>query len=157
MANEFSITGIDTLFSRLRAIPVKLQRKGAKAAARKAMRVVRDAARREAQRIDDPETRERIHKNIVIQDSPRGGRRVGGVVMRVGVRGGARSTRVKAPQNRDNPGGDTRHWRYVEFGTEDTPAHPFLRPAIANNANQVLDVLVIELEKQLMKVAGGAQ
>jgi HK97 gp10 family phage protein len=48
-------------------------------------------------------------------------------------------------------GGDTRHWRYIEFGTESIAAQPFMRPALASNAERVAAAVMAELDKQLTK------
>jgi HK97 gp10 family phage protein len=120
-------------------------------AARKAMNIVRDAARNNARAIDDPASPAIIPKNIVTANSPRGGRRIGGVVMRVGVMGGA-NTRSPGEGIDALPGKDTRHWRYVEFGAEKVPARPFMRPALENNVGRVSDAVFVELERQLAKL-----
>lgn len=160
------VSGVDGLIDRLSGLPDKLQRKGARAAARKAMNIVRNAARAGARGLDDPETKESIWRNITTQDSPRGGKRIGGVHMRVGVRGGARQyadTRQNRRRGRvgssyatlgdkSNPGGDTWYWRFLELGTKRTPAHPFLLPALERRAQEVTTVLSTELWKQIEKL-----
>ena len=43
---------------------------------------------------------------------------------------------IRAEINKNPPklsGGDTRHWRWVEFGSANTIAVPFMRPALARN------------------------
>src|SRR6188474_2475887 len=120
MAFDFrvDVTGFDGLLNRMKTFSDKIQQKGVRAAARKAMRIVRDQARVNAKIIDDPaSTDEQIWKNIVTRESARGGRRVGGIVMRVGIMGGARRYKGKKLKNTGLPGGDTRHWRHQEFGT----------------------------------------
>ncbi len=119
----------------------KLRRKGLRKAARQAMNIVRDDARARGKALDDPVTAEKIWKNIITQESVRQGRREGGVVMRVGVRGGASSNQHSKDAS-GNPGGDTRHWRYLEFGTQHTPPAPFMRPAFSTNVNAVTDRFV---------------
>ena len=54
------------------------------------MAIVRDEARRNAKKLDDKDSPNAIWKNIRVQEATRSGRRIGGVVMRVGVAGGAR-------------------------------------------------------------------
>lgn len=86
------------------------------------MNIVRDAARSGAQKVDDPNSPADIAKNIVVSPGKAKG---GDVLMRVGVRGGAR------PDNNDPS--NTGHWRFVEFGKEGVEARPFMRPALAEN------------------------
>lgn len=145
---EFRLQGVDGVVSKMRGLAPKLQRSGLKKAARRAMNIVRDSAKAKAKSLDDPETAEKIWKNIVTQDSPKEGTQVGGVVMRVGVRGGAGSNQHSKSAS-GNPGGDTRHWRYIEFGTEHNPAAPFMRPALSENVGPVTDRFATELNSEI--------
>lgn len=140
MAEQFTITGADALLKRMREFAPAFQRRGARRATRRAMTIVRDAAKANARAIDDPNSPQQIWKLIAIAESSRQSKRVGGVVMRVGVRGGARSSK-----SREHPW----WWRLVELGTEKMRARPFLRPALENNVNAVTDRLISELNKAL--------
>lgn len=127
---EFSLTGVDELISTLNGVTYETKRKGGRAALRKAAQVVRDAARANAKRIDDPTTGESIAKNIVERWNGRHFRRTGDPAFRVGVLGGARqyaNTKENVRKGRagktyatsgdkGNPGGDTWYWRHIEFG-----------------------------------------
>ncbi|ENU80014.1 HK97 gp10 family phage protein [Acinetobacter sp. ANC 3789] len=118
----------------------KAAKNAAKRATRKAMAVVRKAAISNSKLVDDPRTTERIWKNITI----RAGRISGeNVMMRVGIRGGARyyvkskanirkglaGKTYKTDGDKANPGGDTFYWRFIEFGRGDV---------IAKNKTKVL-------------------
>ena len=131
---EFKIDGAEQVLKRMREFAPALQRRGARRATRRAMTIVRDAARANARALDDPKSPEKIWKQIAIAESSKQSKKVGGVVMRVGVRGGARKGMS-----------DVWYWRLVELGTEKTRARPFMRPALENNANTVADRLVSEL------------
>lgn len=144
MADEFKIQGdLDGILRTLRTLPEKLQQKGMRSAGTKAMRIVRDAAREGAKRIDDPVTGSNIAANIVTRNNAKAGRREGGVVTMVGVMGGAQPK--KGTQ-------DTGHWRFVEFGTSQQRAQPFMRPALADNVQRVTDTYVDSLQKELAKI-----
>lgn len=145
---EFRVQGLDGTVAKMRGLAPKLQRSGLKKAARRAMNIVRDAARAKAKALDDPVTPAKIWKNIVTQDSPRESRQEGGVVMRVGIRGGAGSNQHSKVAS-GNPGGDTRHWRYIEFGTEHNPAAPFMRPALSENIGPVTERFATELNAEI--------
>lgn len=149
------IKGLEGIIDRLSKFPDKLQQAAGKKSARRAMNVAKVAARAAAAQIDDPETREKIQKNIYLQQSRSQSRRVGGVVMRLGVLGGARRKMGPDPVASAQPGGDTRHWRYIELGTENEPARPFLRPALERNAEKITSVLVDELNKEINVIATG--
>lgn len=160
---DVKVTVSPDLLNRLSTLPDKLQKKGVVRAARKAMRVALNAAKAAARGFDDPESAERIWRNVAIQNSSRQGRQVGGVVMRLGVRGGAkqyaktrenvRKRRVgqtyKTLGSKDNPGGDTWYWRFLELGTRRTAAQEFLQPALRENAVMIEGLLAEYLEREI--------
>lgn len=150
MANEISVRlqGLKAATDNMVGLAPKLRRSGLRKAARQAMNIVRDDAKDRARGLDDPETAEKIWKNIITQESGRQGRREGGVVMKVGIRGGASSNQYSKDAS-GNPGGDTRHWRYLEFGTQHTPPAPFMRPALSTNVNAVTDRFVQVLGQEI--------
>ena len=167
MAGNFDVdvkfTASAGLLDRLATLPDKLQKKGAVRASRAAMKVALNAARAAARALDDPDTPERIWKNLAVQNSPRQGRRVGGVVMRLDVRGGARQyadTRENRRKGRvghshatggdkGNPGGDTWYWRFLELGTRGIDPKPFLIPALEDNAGAIETLLADSLEREI--------
>lgn len=148
----FELSGAEEVNRRLAKVTdPKAVRRLARTAARRGMVIVRNAARDRAKTIDDPASPANIAKNIVVQESARAGRAEGGIVMRVGIRGGA-NPRSPALKVAGLPGGDTRHWRYLEFGTEDTPAQPFMRQALEANAERVAQKITAELSAGLDKL-----
>lgn len=165
MANEFQIQGLDEVLAKMRALGPGLAAKGARTAMRKAANVVRDAAKANAAKLDRPETPLRIADNIAVQFSAKTLKTTGDVMMRVGVRGGAKqysNTRENRGKGRVGTeyaiGGSTFYWRFLEFGTSKMPARPFMRPALQENIGRATDVAVVELNKaldRLAKKAGG--
>lgn len=130
---QIKLAGYDEVKKKLDALAdPKAAKRIARRSARKAMNIVRDAARQNAKAIDDLDTDEMIWKNI----STQGGRvrDRNAIKMRVGVRGGA-SFSNKNPPN--TSGGDTRHWRWVEYGRSGALAFPFMRPALETNIDRV--------------------
>lgn len=150
MADQITarLQGLKPVTDKMLGLVPKLRRKGLRKAARQAMNIVRDDAKARARAMDDPETAEKIWRNIVTQESARQGQREGGVVMKVGVRGGAGSNQHSKDAS-GNPGGDTRHWRYLEFGTQHNPPAPFMRPAFSTKVNAVTDRFVQVLEQEI--------
>jgi len=142
------LQGAKATIDKMLGLAPKLKRSALRKAARQAMNIVRDDARARARALDDPATAERIFRNIVTQEAGRQGRREGGVVMRVGVRGGASSNQHSKDAS-SNPGGDTRHWRYLEFGTQHTPPAPFMRPALSSNVTAVTDRFIQVLSREI--------
>lgn len=54
-------------------------------------------------------------------------------------------------------GGKAFYWRFIEFGTKDQPAHPFLRPAFEENKKAAIEAikakLSIAIEREAAKLA----
>lgn len=149
MSVEVQIHGIDELNRKLKLLTSsKAAKRIARKAARQAMNIVRDAARVNAKTIDDPETVEKIWKNIAVSGGKT--RNQNEIVMRVGVRGGASFSNKNPPKV---SGGDTRHWRWIEYGSAHNVAVPFMRPALNNNIQEVTNkfssVFDAELDKEL--------
>ena len=152
MSIEVNIEGLDQVQEKLKRLGnPRLMKNAARRSARKAMAIVRDAARSGAKAIDDPQTSEKIWKNIAIAAGKT--RNPNEVVMRVGVRGGASFSNPNPP---NTSGGDTRHFRWVEFGSANNPPTPFLRPALSSNIPQVTSQFATsfnqEIEKELAKL-----
>ncbi|MBU3845556.1 MAG: HK97 gp10 family phage protein [Candidatus Acinetobacter avistercoris] len=125
----------------------------ARKAARQAMNIARDDARARAKAIDDPETVERIHKNVKVVGGR--SRNANEVVIRLGVDGGAA---MNKHSNRGAlaglSGGNTTYWRHIEFGTSKQPAIPFMRPALAQNLNQITAKFVQVFDTEITKALG---
>lgn len=145
MASEFKITGLEPALRKMRAVTAEVTLKGVRGSASKAMRVVRDAARANARRIDDPTSAADIAKNIAV--STKVYPRLGEVRSRVGVRGGARPDSPRKPDPKN-----TGHWRFIELGTSDQPARPFMRPALENNIERVTNTFVQDLDKNIDRI-----
>lgn len=157
---EVEITGLDDVVNRLQRLANPRKTKSiARKASRQAMNIVRDAARNNAKAIDDPETSEKIFKEIVVQGGKTRDRN--SIVIRVGIRGGAKIPYTNNAQNRRSgrvgktyqTDGRVFYWRFLEFGTSRQPATPFMRPALATNIQQVTnkfaEVFDAELDKEL--------
>lgn len=158
-----NIEGLDAVINKMRTLSDdRKQKKAATRSARRAMAIVRKAAIENAKAIDDEQTSERIWRNIATSAAKT---KLDFVLMRVGVRGGARSymqTRANVRKgivgqqyatdgSKQNPGGDTWYWRLLEFGTARTRAKPFMRPALNNNAQNVESEFVADYKAQLDK------
>lgn len=142
------VMGVDELNAKFRQLPTRLGMNAMRRALRKGANVVRDAARANAKRIDDPNTPADISKNIAVSaGGKRREQRAGGPMMRVGVRGGAR------PRSGDSglSGGNTTHWRFIEFGTERSAAQPFMRPAAESNVQAVVSAVIQDMPKQMQR------
>ena len=148
------VKGLAELSKKIKLLPERFAARGMRRALRRGANVIRDNARTNARRFDDPLTREAVYRNVAVMGGgARRERAAGGPIMRVGMRGGARFN----PSATSLPGGNTTgYWRFLEFGTSDQAAQPFLRPALASSAERALSVIVEsatdELDKELAKL-----
>ncbi|EKF9564396.1 TPA: HK97 gp10 family phage protein [Vibrio cholerae] len=147
---DFTILGLDEVLKKLGKLNLEIGDAAGKRALRKAARIVAKAARQNALLVDDPKTGRRIRDNIRLQFASRTYRKTGDIMYRVGV--STRRGRIPKGNPDEGKGGNTPHWEYVELGTENARAQPFLRPALSENVNKVIDTLVIELDKEINKV-----
>ncbi|EPG8070870.1 HK97 gp10 family phage protein [Acinetobacter baumannii] len=157
------IHGLEPALRRMRAIGnEKTVKRIARKAMRQAMNIARDEARQKVKRLDDPTTPEKIWKEIVVQNGR--SRNKNTLVMRVGVRGGARIPYTNNAQNRRagrvgqtyQADGRVFYWRFLELGTSKQPATPFLRPALYENIEQITDKFVQVFNFELSVVLGEA-
>jgi HK97 gp10 family phage protein len=170
-----TMSGLDELNKKLAGLKYDIAKKGGRFALRKAAQVIRNQARQNAQALNDPETAATISKNITERWGSKFNQSTGDLMFRVGIMGGVfgklqgdttgvygdkftKSTRKKGALGGDLPGGDTRHWGYLEFGTETAAATPFLRPAMDTAAQKATDVFIVQygnaLDRALKKGAG---
>jgi len=66
----------------------------------------------------------------------------------------ARSIRADAADTEITVGTDIRYGRFQEYGTVNTPASPYLRPALEASTHQVVEAYTAEIENKLEKVHG---
>ncbi|AGQ09736.1 HK97-gp10 family putative phage morphogenesis protein [Acinetobacter baumannii] len=155
--------GLEPALRKMQAIGnEKTVKRIARKAMRQAMNIARDEARQKVKRLDDPTTPEKIWKEIVVQNGR--SRNKNTLVMRVGVRGGARIPYTNNAQNRRSgrvgktyqTDGRVFYWRFLELGTSRQPATPFLRPALYENIEQITDKFVQVFNFELSVVLGAA-
>ena len=152
---EVRVENLDEVIDKMSTFASKLQRKGLTQALRKGMRPVVRTARAKA-----PVDTGALKKAIVARVNTRMGRRVGGAVVQVGIRGGAkeyvndsRNRRMGRVGQSYEQGGNQFYFRFLEFGTNKLPARPFLRPALAENAQKTTDIVTAELRKAVDRIA----
>lgn len=153
---DFDIYGLDGIQEKIKALAEETQGRTTAFALRKAADLVRDSAKGHYQlaRLDDPDTPEKIDVNIVTRKGKKRYLGPGEIAYRVGVLGGARNyedygeiTTGKSASG--NPGGDTFYWRFLEFGTENIRARPFMRPALERNVGKATAKFVSEYDKSI--------
>lgn len=149
------LEGLDSLLAKLDAVSKEIKFKGGRFGLRKAANLIADKAREGAHAIDDATTGRSIADNIAVRWSPRTFKRNGNLMFRVGVLGGA--ILLKDPSKATSA--PTPHWRLLEFGTENMRAQPFMRAAMAENADAAMATFAREAEKSIdraIKKAGKA-
>lgn len=147
-AVRFEVHGLVALGDRLETIGSDMKRKSGRFALRKAANVVRDKAAANAKRLDDPKTDADISENIAVRWSGRHFKQTGDLKFKVGIMGGA-GGRAKSDALSGLPGGDTRHWRHLEFGTENMAAQPFMRKALPESIEAATAEFVRQYHKSL--------
>lgn len=138
---QFTFKGADDLVEKFQQLSESARREIATPAARDAMDLVRVDAINRAERIDNPETRKSIPKNIVMIERKQVGQETQTVIFSVGVRRRASAA-----------GGNSFNWYFVELGTEHARAQPFLRPAFWNNRAEVFKEFLSSAKFQLVKM-----
>lgn len=150
---NFELEGLDSILGKFQEIEQDVKKRGGRFALRKAAQVVRDQARRNAEALDDPLTSNSIAENIVERWSSRRFKRTGDLGFRIGVLGGAMGAATAVGEltgsGKNNPGGDTFYWRFLEFGTQDIPARPFMRRALSDNITKATSEFVNQYDKAL--------
>jgi HK97 gp10 family phage protein len=158
---SFNLEGMDEVLGKLKELSHDVKYRGGRFALRKAANLVAAKAKENAAAVDDPRSPESIAKNIVVRWSGRTFKSTGDLKFRVGVLGGAKgyakaSGEVKG-KGKENPGGDTFHWRFLEFGTEKMAAKPFMRRAIAENVDAATNEFIKEYPKAIDRALKRAQ
>lgn len=149
MMVEFEIKGLDVVNAKMKSITNDLRKKFAMQAMAKAARIVTNAAKANAARVDDSETGRTIAKNIQQRFASRTYRATGDVMYRIGV--ATPKGRIPKGNPDEGLGGPTPHWHLIELGTPKAPAEPFMLPALATNVDRVTDMFVSELSARLDK------
>lgn len=146
--------GADEALAKMRNLAPNLIKSGLKRAVRKGAVVVQKAAKTNALKIDDPQTKNNIARNIAVQYSAPLSKKEKGVAYRVGVLGGARRLYANNKANRrkgivgqetGGTGGSTWYWRFIELGTSKMRARPFMVPALTANVDRATSAIVSEL------------
>lgn len=143
------VQGLAGLLGQLEQLKTNLAVKALASAARAAFKPVLDDAKRLCPR-DSGALADSLRLKVEKPSS-------GDTVVKVGIMVGA-SRLVKQARMAAAAFGESqsvelppaRRWHFVELGTSKMAAHPYLRPALDTNAEQVVDLLAAELRKQIL-------
>ena len=144
-AVSFQLKGMPELLAQLQGLGAELGAKTLRSAARKAFLPVYEAAHRLAlPSMDTGALLDAIKLTVV---RPKGG----DTIAAVGIKISGKMPRTLARARKLSHRNPSRRWHFVEFGTVNMPAKPFLRPALDQNTGQVLELLKAELVKGIRR------
>lgn len=145
---EYKIENVKLLLDRLKGLGDDVSKKVAWKALRTGAAVIQKNAIQNAKKIDAASRPgiedSQIFKFIKIQKGTKLAKSGYRIAYRVGVQGGAVA---KKGQGRTPP----TYWRHVEFGTKNTKAQPFLRPAGEADHNLILQKIEKRFWKEILK------
>ena len=139
----YKLNGAEELSKVFRTLPQELQRQVVVPAAKDAMDIVLQAAKDNASRIDRPETRNYIPKNLDMIEDKRFFEETGSTKISVGVR-----------KRRIGVGGGNTYYAaiFVELGTSRSRAQPFMRNALSQNQAAVFQEFLNSAKFQLVRL-----
>lgn len=140
-----TLNGLDDILKNMESMRVGTKNKQIRKALRKALIPIRDQVKENAKKIDDPETAEKIWRNVQIQSGKSTNK--GEIKASVGIKGGAKKKGDKAR----GVGGDTWYFRLIEYGTRFSPAIPFLRPAFEAKKTDAERIFTEEFRKGILE------
>lgn len=152
MATELRVTGLDDVIAKLNALPREVVSKRGgpvKLALAKGARLLRDAARAQVP-VDTGLARESIIAKRAKMYGGNGERYI--VTLRklprkyANTRRNVRGGKVGKFYEVDGP---AYYAKFLEYGTTKMPARPFLRPALAANAQRVTDEVTRDLVRRV--------
>jgi len=161
---DVKVEGIEKIVKRLKSLDSKKAKSAMRSSVRVGANEIKKLAVQFVRPSDNPATYENIAKNIIAKTGgARSEKKNGGLVMRIGVMGGAKryvqnkgnvrkhrvGKKYKTLGSEFNPGGDTYYWRFVEFGTSKNYARPFMRNAAAQGAQPAINAITRDLPKKI--------
>ena len=163
MADQVTIQGLEGLLRSLREAPKAVQGRAVRTGMRKGGNLVRDDARRRAPKASGFMASQIVTRRANSRSRQRAGVGQGGEYFTVGVKTGRRRKYANTKRNRRRgrvgkvyeESGWAYYWRFVEFGTKNMRASPFLTPAGETKGPEAAQVIINEtwaaLDKQLKK------
>lgn len=145
---KFSILGVDELLGKFEEISFDVRRKGGRSSLRKAAQIIEQNLKKNALALDDAATGRSIADNVALRWNGRRYKDTGDLAFRVGILRGAVTPKKGQPVDKGS-NAPTPHWRLIEFGTENMPAQPFARKALADHISEITGTFMDEYNKSL--------
>lgn len=160
MAESVRVDGLDGLLRSLRQLPRELQGKPLQTGMRKGGNLIRDEARRRAPRASGFLTQQIVVRRAAAKERRKAGVGAGGEYFTVGVRTGKKVKYANTKRNRRQgragklyeQSGWAYYWRFLEFGTKNMRAKPFLTPAAEARGPQAAQMMIDETRNAIDKI-----
>lgn len=136
---KMDVHGLKELERKLRELPEKLAKNGLRAAVAAGSRLVASEARRRVP-VDSGTLKRSIYTKQIREESNNQQQ-----TFYVGSRHGKKE---------QAKGRDAYYFPFVEFGTEKSPAHPFMRPAFESTKEKAVEAVKTKLAERIEKLAG---
>lgn len=141
------VSGLRELGERMRSLSKEVAGKAAFSGVLAGATVIKKAAIRKVEANPSIETGS-LHDAIITKRVPRGQLKMTAEYIVTVRRGLTRRQKAKGKQ-RAAP-----HASFVEFGTVNMPAEPFMRPAFDGHKEEAVQAIVAKLDKAITKAAG---
>jgi HK97 gp10 family phage protein len=140
---SLSVSGLAGVQAQLAAVGEEMAAKALASTLRTLFKAVVETARQLVP-VDSGDLRDSLTLSVA---KPKGN----GLTVAVGltIRGAPKKSKGGVKWTRKTELPPARRWHFVELGTIHMPAHPFARPALAANAQGMLDGLRSELAKKI--------
>lgn len=160
MAKQIDIKGLDGLLKSLRELPEAVQGKSLQAGMRKGGNIVRDEARRRVVRATGFLSTQIVVRRANAKNRRKAGVGSGGEYYTVGVKTGKKRKYANTKRNQRQrragklyeESGWAYYWRFLEFGTKNMKAKPFLTPAAEARGPQAAQVIIDETRKAMERI-----
>jgi HK97 gp10 family phage protein len=160
VADQIRIHGLDGLLQSLRQLPKDLQGKPVPAGMRRGGNLIRDEARRRVPRASGFLAKQIVTRRAGAKDRRKASVGIGGEYFTVGVRTGKKVKYANTKRNRRQgragklyeQSGWAYYWRFLEFGTKDMRARPFLTPAAEARGAQAAQLMIDETRNAIEKI-----
>jgi HK97 gp10 family phage protein len=160
MGEQIRVDGLDGLLQSLRQLPKELQGKPLQTGMRKGGNLIRDEAQRRAPRASGFMAKQIAVRRAAAKERRKAGVGVGGEYYTVGVRTGKKVKYANTKRNRRQgragklyeQSGWAHYWRFLEFGTKNMRARPFLTPAAEARGPQAAQVMIDETRNAIDKI-----
>lgn len=152
MKVEMNISGLDGILETLKSLPKEVVSKRGgpvKLALAKGARLIRDEAKKNLRAqiaMDGDESTGLLEKNVI---ASRGKAPASGKGERYLVRVKRKTYPGRRLRSRDGIATTRKTAMWLEYGTEDQPATPWLRPAVRNKGQETINVITHDLKRRI--------